>query len=379
MLCIWSSSTAKLIIKLNTSVHFTNGGVLAVAFSSDGSKVACVGGNLSDSTILVYDWQKNDLLAKGKAHNQPTFFLSFNPVSGIIAMGGKSASKFFNVEGKIVSAKTSVMGNVGTQQTMYCCAFDSKGNTYIGTKEGSIYVFVDNKCVDAVKAHQGALMTIYRTEDGFITGGKDAKLIYWKYDSPKGGKFKKVNEVQFTSGVRSVVPSIKEDGVCYAMLDNGDFFKVDNFRDSASPTHVLMLSHSGEKSQLWGLDTHPTDTKIFISGGDDGRVIVWDSDNRKFVNSAKVPQPGKVRSVAISPDGKQVAVGTFEGNVYVYDESILAPNNFDVQPIVQKPVGKKEEIAVLKYSPDGKWLAVGSHDNFMYVVCNLFLTIIATY
>jgi WD repeat-containing protein 61 len=61
----------------------------------------------------------------------------------------------------------------------------------------------------------------------------------------------------------------------------------------------------------------PTDN-LFASGSCDRRVKVWDLRTRECLNSFE-DQAEQVWSVAFSPDGKNIAAGSEDGSVSVYE------------------------------------------------------------
>ncbi|MEL6467329.1 MAG: c-type cytochrome [Pseudomonadota bacterium] len=52
---------------------------------------------------------------------------------------------------------------------------------------------------------------------------------------------------------------------------------------------------------------------IVFSGGDDFRVLIWDSNTTEAYELTKMK--GKVSAIAIAPDGKQIAVSSWDGSI----------------------------------------------------------------
>lgn len=87
-------------------------------------------------------------------------------------------------------------------------------------------------------------------------------------------------------------------------------------------------------NEVWGL-TVLGDDDHYITVGDDGTIRLWSSKERRMkyarrldldIKGAELPldkatgemaDTGKVRSVDVSPDGKLLAVGSFDGTVRV--------------------------------------------------------------
>jgi WD40 repeat protein len=61
------------------------------------------------------------------------------------------------------------------------------------------------------------------------------------------------------------------------------------------------------------------DSRSFVTGHEDGNVRFWDSEAGGFLNKKFQTQGGSVVSVAYSPTGEQVAIGTSDGMLSVWD------------------------------------------------------------
>jgi len=121
------------------------------------------------------------------------------------------------------------------------------------------------------------------------------------------------------------------------------------------------LGHSGE---LWGLVTHPSQA-VCVTAGDDKLLRCWDLTGKSGVTGKALGLPYMGRSLAMSPDGKHLAVGFKEGA-----NGVSAPVwivEFESLTVVSELEDCEEYVASLKYSPDGKYLAVGSWDQKAYL------------
>ena len=91
-----------------------------------------------------------------------------------------------------------------------------------------------------------------------------------------------------------------------------------NIADAAKKAapQMILRSHAGGDAEVWGLATVPN-SALAVSGGDDKRIIVWNMDTKMAEASMKF-KTEQIRSVAVSPDKNEVAVGSAQGNFFVF-------------------------------------------------------------
>ena len=69
--------------------------------------------------------------------------------------------------------------------------------------------------------------------------------------------------------------------------------------------------------EVWGLETHPS-KNLCVTVSDDKTLRVWSTSNEHKMMNYKVLK-GAARCVCFSPDGKAIAVGFKDGNLYNTD------------------------------------------------------------
>ena len=162
------------------------------------------------------------------------------------------------------------------------------------------------------------------------------------------------------------IDSVK--GATAVGLKNGTIVAIEG--DKQMP--VMLSHHDGE---VWGLEMTP---EGMITSGDDNKIMAWNATTHKnvgvFVISDKTGEKVKYgassmtsytdnqcsRSLALNTKAQQLAVGTSNGVVQIRAMS-------DLSKTVCELAQPKRWIECMAYSPDGKYLAVGSHDQNVYV------------
>lgn len=124
----------------------------------------------------------------------------------------------------------------------------------------------------------------------------------------------------------------------------------------SNETKRVVCGHHQERSEVWGLATHPF-KPLFATVGDDCTVRIWDCKTRDMKHICEINNKG--RAATFNPDG-QLAIGLYDGKVLVLSEDL------DCE-FINTSVAT-EWIRAMAYSPNGHTLAVGSHDSNIYVL-----------
>merc|ERR1711871_1143593 len=71
---------------------------------------------------------------------------------------------------------------MGCSRMTFLCVTTIQGKVIAGTSSGGVVHFSDGIPTNVEYGHEGPVNTICASGDGFLTGGKDGKLILWALD-----------------------------------------------------------------------------------------------------------------------------------------------------------------------------------------------------
>ncbi len=204
---------------------------------------------------------------------------------------------------------------------------------------------------ETFKAHQGPVLDMAWRGGVLASAGADHKVTLWQM--PEG---KPLSTLQPEGGVRSL--ALSPDGKLLAT--GGDDNAIQLWDVAAGKPGAKLAGHT---DWVMALAFSP-DGKQLASGGYDGVVRLWDvAGTKKVLDVPAVgppqanqppPTPGRVLSLAFAPDGKQLAVGTADAQLLLFnlaDGKLLRPF-----------AGHTGPVTGLAFHPSGTVLASASRD-----------------
>ena len=118
-------------------------------------------------------------------------------------------------------------------------------------------------------------------------------------------------------------------------------------RDTDTGLVVFAQRSSADKGLVVGVNLSPDGRRLATLSHD--RVTLWDVDAGREVRSFPFEAP---RAAAVSPGGKRVAIGAFNGSVQVLDAET---GTAEVEVPAPKP---QQSVSGMEFSPDGRLLAI---------------------
>ena len=131
-----------------------------------------------------------------------------------------------------------------------------------------------------------------------------------------------------------------------------------NTWDTATGAHLktFALTTVGQ-NVLW-----TPDGKNIVAADRDKKVYVWNARTGQAVKT--IPGPGgSIVSLAVSPDGRRVAIGTVVPDCVVQVRDLRSGHTLWTQTVAM-PEGV---VSSLAFSPDGRTLARGGQNNIIYL------------
>ncbi len=229
-------------------------------------------------------------------------------------------------------------------------------------------------------AHSGYVLGVTLAGSQLISGAYDGRLVWWNPST--GEKVRSVDaHSKWIRGVTAspdgkIVASVADDMLCKLWnAETGELIKTLAGHEKQTPHHYPSMLFAAAFS---------ADGKLLATVDKVGHIVVWDVASGQQVKTLEAPTMytwdpkqrrhsiGGIRSVAFSPDGKQLVVGgTGQINNVDHLEALARLEVFDWQQGERQfefPGEKyKGLVESMLFHPSGDWLVCAGGDHEGYV------------
>ncbi len=254
--------TLQTLAALNNSIN-------SVAFSPKNSNIIAAGG--SDGKLRIWNLQGQPIGKTLAAHKNGINSVVFSPDGNTIVTGGGDGQlRLWKLQGQSIG-KPLTVGKSGVSSV--AVMFNRKINSTIvvsGSLDGkvSLWNVKQGKQIKAFFAHNNGVTSVSFSPNGqtIITGGGDGQVRRWKWGGQQIGKTFTANEFGVTS-----VAFIDDKTIISSSMTVRRWDMQGNQIDPPFRGHSRLV-----KSMAISRDRH-----LLVTGGDDGKVKLWDLQDRQ--------------------------------------------------------------------------------------------------
>lgn len=190
---------------------------------------------------------------------------------------------------------------VGTPGARFLCGAldDGRRTLVVGTGRGVGYVWKleEGECIARLEEHDAPITGVAFGQRGPVTAGRDGTIRFWNKQGLQ------IDQVNTSTNVRDLAAC---DGMLTWIEDQGAVVRM----EEGTSEVTRLQGHFGE-----GTVVDVTDDEFWITGGDDGRMLVRRLEDQEVHQEIKVPSP-VVRLAATSKRLVSVSPG---GMIYIFE------------------------------------------------------------
>ncbi len=331
---------------LNGHTNFVNG----IAFSCDSRYLASVG---EDSRSIIWDIPKGRMLQTLDAGGKAKSSVAFSPDGKLLAVGSWSDISLWDVTSwSLLSALPARSGSITalefTPDSKLIVSGDRSGKVCTwNISEGKLL-----KSFNAFKINVAGL-AIDKSGTIVVAGGYGDSLFAWNIRS---------GEVVYAvrahhNGITGL--ALSPDGRTIATAGIYEYSQP-RFWDIYSGNSTGKLDGLNSRGHI----AFSRDGRYLFDGGEEGEIDIWDIGTGRMVQSLNCR--GWVRSIAVSPDGRKLAVASSK-YITMWDIASPAEESDSIILHVRRP---SNQLSSLSISLNGSVLAAG-RENGQVVLLNL--------
>lgn len=360
----------------------TGAEVITVDISRDGHKIAAGG---DDKMIRI--WDTSDLGPDAK----PAILTGHEDIVQQVVFSSTDSNVLFSGSNDGIVSVWNVKERCATEKSnsptavFWGLAINKEGILAVASGDGFVRLFRPSKVGTACPAnndapamhiiregalmgHSGEILAVAFNRDGdrLASAGLDRSIHIW-YPSAGGFSSALLTWASGSSHGEPKAVAVSPDGKLIAVGDSEG-----NISLWSRPV-VGSAPEIRDELQMWKAHNAGVHCLLFlqeggrleiISGGEDGILRRWDASTRSQIGGDMVNSNFRLRSVALSPEGKTLAIGSAEGSVRLWD---LATGSMTLTIDPPKDL-KNYSLSSAGFSSDGRYLAIGSNFDDLRIV-----------
>jgi hypothetical protein len=281
----------------------------SIAFSPDG-KLLAVGGY---KDVQLMDPGTGKVIATLSGHADVVRALAFTPDGTKLAAAGGLPARSGEIKIWDLQTHRPVETLSGHKDCIYSVAISPDGKLVAsGSYDKLILLWeIDSgKQLRTLKDHIDAVFSVAFSPDGkrLASGAQDRSVKIW--DVASGQRLFTLSEP--LDGITAV--AFRPSGTQLAAGGYDKVIRTWDLTDKGGTLAQSMMAHEDTVLQL----AYFPDGKTLVSASADRTIRFWDAETLTSLKALD-KQPDWVQAVSISPNGKWLAAGRYDGSVSVYD------------------------------------------------------------
>lgn len=283
--------------------------VTSVKFSPDG-KLLAAGGYRE---VRLIDPSTGKAVATLSGHADYVRSIAFSPDGKMLAAGGGPPQRFGEIKIWDVESHRLLKTMQGHADCIYSIAWSPDGKLIASgsyDKTAKLWDAATGKEVSNLKDHIDAVFAVAFSQDSkrLVTASQDRTVKIW--DVATGKRLYTLSDA--SDGLSTLAYSPAGDRIAAAGYDKTIYVWLLG-KDDAHLDQSLIADEDSILAMVWS-----PDGKTIITASSDGSIRFRDAATLDPVRVID-HQPDWVDALSISPDGKQLAAGRFNGTLTLYD------------------------------------------------------------
>jgi WD40 repeat protein len=318
------------------------GGILSIAFSSDGTTLAA---GTTNHEVRVWQVASGKQISSYIGHTDWVSSVDFSPDNRRIASSSNDQTiRLWNVEtGEGLEIRQAHLYRVREVAFSPTDAILASGG---GDEMVRLWDINTGQCITELKGHTGWIETVAFSPDGTILASGSADHTVHLWDVKTGQRLQVLQG--HTDWIRAV--TFDPDGNFVASGANDQTIRLWDIK-----TGQCLKTLQGHTSNIISV-TFSVDGKILASGSSDRTIRFWDIDKGECYKTLRVHNEA-VRALVFSPDGRVLASGSIDHTLRLWDAT--------TGQCLKTLQGRTNPVGSVAFAPGGNMLASGSYDQIV--------------